>query len=82
MSIDDRDARIRAEWDPWRKSRHPGKATPTVTEGMGFFSYISAKEPDLLDHTFPGDKWQEFKCVLLRLGLVIDDHKASSKQGE
>ncbi len=81
MAIDDRDSRIRAEWGPWRKSRHPNKEKPTVTQAMAFFSYIRAKEPDLLDHNFPGDKWQEFKILLKRLDLVIEDHEEILKRG-
>ncbi len=82
MTNDDRESRIRAEWAPWRKSRHPNKEKPTVTQAMVFYCYIEAKEPDLLDHDFPGDKWQEFKCVLKRLGLVIEDHEEILKQEE
>jgi len=82
MTKDDRDARIRAEWAPWKERNFPHKDKLTLTQAMGFHAYLKAKEPDLLDFDYPGDDWQEFKPVLKRLGLAIEDHEAILKRGE
>jgi hypothetical protein len=63
---DEAKRRILPEWPSWSATQ----STPTLGNGLLFFSFLQRERSHLLEFRASGDKWQDVHCWLIQAHLV------------
>ncbi len=66
MKQEEAESQILHEWNIWSAKNIPFGDRPTSYHGFHFFGYLETEKPELLNFSFPGDKWPCVYTWILR----------------